>query len=117
MNKPSSGKKAWKKYKIIVSVAVTLFLWTLAYIIFPSKADLSAELARTLLTSDPSDRPDALRLLIESKSKFTSDDFTIIVFTVWGLIALFFIARGIIRWVARTAAEAVREAREQKKPE
>jgi hypothetical protein len=113
MNKSKLKKRALKILKITVFVIVPFLLSSIGDSIFPSKADLIAEQAQMI--SDGVDSEIILRSYFtgEYDSKITSNKFRGIVFTAWGIIALFFVIRSAIRWVARTAATAVREANKQ----
>jgi hypothetical protein len=114
MDKAKLKKKAWKIFKIAMFIIAPFLLTSVGILTLPSEAELSAEKMHGILNGTYN-KDDFLREYItgESNSRFTSDNFTVIVFAVWGAIALFFIVRGIIRWVARTAAAAVRDADKQ----
>jgi hypothetical protein len=116
MDKSKLKKRAWKIFKIAMFVIAPFLLSLPGFFLFPSQATLDAELARTALSGATDEWNEwFLRAYFtgELDSKFTFEKYMAVVFAVWGAIALFFIIRGIIRWVARTAAVAVREANKQ----
>jgi hypothetical protein len=132
MDKSKLKKTAWKVYKIAMFVIAPFFLSLVGNLIFPSEAELAAEKFDILFEKRRELHEERMRSLSERNSsrelelnreesrfeselnseydlKFTSDKFMATVFIIWGIIALFFIVRGTIRWVARTAAAAVKE--------
>jgi hypothetical protein len=89
--KPKGKKILWKIYKIAMFVIAPFSLSLLGSFIFPS---LKYEIVNGTMKA------------IRTTEGFSSNEFTMLVFAAWGLFLVFFIIRGIIRWIARTAKNA-----------